>query len=189
MTSKEYDKEKKDLDFALLDASLFHVDVLNINENPLNEMKARCDSCLKRVESLTKALETSNQNLENVRKSGNQKAVSIIESQLQKLTEDLTRIEEVASETKNEYNLMQSDYATNSNFFKNEALINGIRNSVAHGNYEIISNPGPTIVFQDIYEGEVTFKASIALADFYNFIDTSSKIVLEFIKEKEEKRI
>ena len=189
MPTKEYSSEKKDLDFGLLDTSLFDIEIININDNPLKEMKTRCDACLKRVESLTAILEKSNVNLENVRKSGNKKAISTIESQLQQITLDLAKVKEVASETKKEYELMQNDYNGNSNFFKSEAIINGIRNSIAHGNYEVLGNPIPIIIFKDIYEGVVTFKANITLSNFYLFIDDNSKTVLDFIKKKESATI
>lgn len=187
--TKEYDKDKKDLDFGRLDTSLFRVDTLIINDNPLKEMKAKCDSCIERAEFLEKTIAKHNEDLENVKKKGNQKAITTIESMLQKLTTDLDNIKEFASETKKEYNLMQTDYTNNVNFFRNEAIINGIRDSIAHGNYEIVSNPEPIIMFKDVYDGELKFKAYITLADFYNFIDSNSKIVLDFIKEKEERTI
>ena len=186
MPTKEYSEEKKDLDFALLDTSLFTIDIININDAPLKEMKARCDACLKRVAVLTETLEKCQANLENVRKSGNKKATQVIESQLKSLTEKLEEIKKSAAETKKEYDAMLQDYSSNSNFFKNEAIITGIRNSIAHGNYEIVSNPEPIILFRDVYEGETTFKAMITLANFYLFIDENSKAVLDFVKQKEK---
>lgn len=189
MPTKEYSFEKKDLDFSQLDTSLFNVQILNINDNPLKEMKARCDSCLKNVVRLTESVEKCKQNLENVRKLGNQKVIAKIEAQIQNLNNELTSISKIASETKREYDLMQTDYLNNSNFFRNEAIINGIRNSIAHGNYEVIGNPEPTIVFKDIYEGDTTFKAFITLANFYTFVDSNSKILFDFIKKKQNEKV
>ena len=184
--TKEYKLKKEDLDFSLLDTSLFNVEILKINDNPLKEMKIRCDSCLKNVSKINDSVKECNKNLENVRKGGNKKVISLIEKQLEELNNQLKAIESIAESTKKEYDLMQNDYLNNSSFFRNEAIINGIRDSIAHGNYKIENYKEPTIIFEDLYEGEVAFKASITLAKFYTFIDENSKIIFDFIEKKEK---
>ena len=186
MPTKEYHAEKKDLDFSKIDTSSFDVEIITINDNPLKEMKIRCDSCLKRYEELSELLEQSKKNLENVKNKGNKKAQDIIESKLEELERQLEAIKQDTSTTKQEYENMQKDYSGNFNFFRNQEIITGIRNSIAHGNYKIVVIDKPIIVFEDIYEGDVAFRASINIFNFYNFILASSKAVLGFVKRKEK---
>ena len=42
------------------------------------------------------------------------------------------------------------------------------------------------ILFEDIYEGETTFKADISIADFLNFIYSSEAKVVSFVKSKKK---
>ena len=41
------------------------------------------------------------------------------------------------------------------------------------------------IIFKDIYEGKITFELTITLQDFLDFLDSSFKEVINFIKPKE----
>ena len=143
---------------------------------------------VKKLDAQNLSLEKCKENLENVRKKGNQKAITILESQLQKLMADLIKLKQIVVEAKSKYDLMQKDYNDNSTFFKNEAIINGVRNAIAHGNYMVVGTPTPIILFKDIYEGKVSFQASITLSDFYTFIDANSKVALDFIKEKKNEK-
>ena len=183
LTTKEYQSEKKDLNFSLIDTSVFDVEILTIDDNPLKSMKARCDSCLERSSELSLLVEKYKNNLENVRNKGNQKAENAIESQLKELESQLETIKQDALATKQEYENMQKDYSGNFNFFRNQGIITGIRNSIAHGNYRV---NGTNITFEDQSEGEVTFRASISIMIFYQFIDGNSNAVLNLIKSKEK---
>ena len=186
LTTKEYQAEKKDLNFSLLDTSHFNVEIMTINDNALKEMKMRCDSCMKKSTILDESINKCKQNLENLKKIGKQQTIAIVESQLQKLEQQLETIKSSAEETKSEYESMQKDYSGNFNYFKNEGIMIGIRNSIAHGNYRIVIADNPIIIFEDIYEGDTTFKASITLDDFYDFVFENARTVLELIKGKEK---
>lgn len=73
----------------------------------------------------------------------------------------------------------------NLDLIKNRAIINGIRNSIAHGNYTFYVEDGISkILFEDLYEGECTFRASVSVVDFLNFIYASEAIVTSFINSK-----
>ena len=82
------------------------------------------------------------------------------------------------------------DYVTdNSLLVYNRGIINGIRNSIAHGKYTVIQSGSfddVRILFEDIYEGETTFKADISIADFLNFIYSSEAKVVTFVKSKKK---
>lgn len=81
--------------------------------------------------------------------------------------------------------------STCASLIKNEKIINGIRNSIAHGNYKVILKEtlkDSLIEFTDFYEGEVTFKASISIDNFVEFLQKSA-IEIEKYLSKEEKLV
>lgn len=75
----------------------------------------------------------------------------------------------------------------NVDLIKKEKLIEGIRNSIAHGNYKInldnsINNS--LIIFEDIYEDKLNFKISVTIYDFYLFLHESSLKIDSFLNSK-----
>lgn len=81
-----------------------------------------------------------------------------------------------------------TSYFENMDSIVAESLIEGIRNSIAHGNYKIeVGNHfgDSKIVFKDIYEGKLTFEASANIFDFLTFLyDSENKIYInEGVKE------
>ena len=53
------------------------------------------------------------------------------------------------------------------------------------GNYTFYVEDGVSkILFEDLYEGECTFRASVSVVDFLNFIYASEAIVTSFINSK-----
>ena len=90
-----------------------------------------------------------------------------------------------------EYNEIKNDYSLNSEYFKNMAIIEGIRNSIAHGHYEFIFNGNfdeTIMVFSDLYEGKLTFQTKISFSDFEKFIENNNKVVINFVKDKINKK-
>lgn len=81
-------------------------------------------------------------------------------------------------------------------YLYNKAVIEGIRNSIAHGNYRVImapTLPESKIKFDDIYNDELTFSCDISFNDFYlslaqnlqiinniaNYVDKNPELVLK----------
>ena len=83
----------------------------------------------------------------------------------------------------NEIMLYESNYE---NHLKNKNIVNAIRNSISHGNYKIerINNENK-IVFEDIYEGKLTFKCEVNVVEFINMIFKNESIIIDFINNKE----
>ena len=89
---------------------------------------------------------------------------------------------------KNELDIMNNYYNNNLTYLTNLAIITGIRNSISHGHVETILGKdfsSSKIIFKDIYEGKITFELTITLQDFLDFLDSSFKEVINFIKPKE----
>ena len=71
----------------------------------------------------------------------------------------------------------------------NKAIVEGIRNSIAHGNYEVISSDkiaSCLIRFHDIYEGEVTFSTTISFEDFHDLLVKNGKILIDYLEKIEK---
>jgi len=72
-------------------------------------------------------------------------------------------------------------------YLKNKSIIEGIRNSIAHGNYRIeigTCMEDSMIIFEDIYNEEITFKSSISINEFAAFCFKNADII--FNKEREK---
>ena len=90
-----------------------------------------------------------------------------------------------------EYNAVKNDFVANNLHFKNRAIIEGIRNAIAHGNYEfnIKGNVLDTeIVFNDIYEGNNTFQLKISFGDFEEMINKNYEVILNYIRGKKQQK-
>lgn len=134
-------------------------------------------------------IQKNTESLNAVTLSGNTKAQAVLSANLNndKILE-ATMISDVAS-AKATYD-DAVDYVTdNSLLVYNRGIINGIRNSIAHGKYTVIQSGSfddVRILFEDIYDDETTFKADISIADFLNFIYSNESKVVSFVKSKKK---
>ena len=114
-------------------------------------------------------LNKQKENLRKVKESGNTKATGVLSK---KIEEDTLVLTDLAYETNtiiNSYNSIRDDYRNNPEYYKNRAIIEGIRNAIAHGHIRIrkANNIDDTvIIFKDIYNGEVTFELEITVDEF-----------------------
>lgn len=80
------------------------------------------------------------------------------------------------------------DKCNNIKYLTNESIVNGIRNSIAHGNYRVIfmgELSKSKIIFDDIYEVKLTFHGEISILDFINMIANNLIVILSFIEKTE----
>ena len=92
----------------------------------------------------------------------------------------------------NEYKNANDYFNNNIDYLTNERIIDGIRNSIAHGNYYLkynIDMNNSIIVFEDIYEGKLTFKCSIKINDFIKFLSDNSPIICNFLNNHKIKKL
>jgi len=185
-TSGEY-KINRDssFDFSLLDLSMVKPSIINIDESPLNNILARCNSLLKRQEEISEKIKVQQSNLSKV--VGNVKATEKINENIDDLNKMLSVIMVEYMKVNTELNMIKNDYMVNRLYFENRAIIEGIRNAIAHGNYEFIANGNffdTIIVFNDIYEGENTFQLKITFEEFEDMINNNYDIVLDYVRNK-----
>lgn len=129
--------------------------------------------------------------MKNVKDKGNIAAVSKINDSISKYETQRQVLETEKSQLDVRLNEILSYEAKNSEHIKNKTIINGIRNSIAHGNYTLKSseNDGIIIVFEDIYEGKLTFKCEIDIIYFINMIYGNQSVVIEFLNKNEQKLV
>lgn len=176
-------------DYSTLDFSAFNVSYLKPDNGPIDSHKETYMGASKRLAAIQSKIQKNTESLNAVKLSGNTKAQAVLSANLNndKILE-ATMISDVAS-AKATYD-DAVDYVTdNSLLVYNRGIINGIRNSIAHGKYTVIQSGSfddVRILFEDIYEGETTFKADISIADFLNFIYSSEAKVVSFVKSKKK---
>lgn len=176
-------------DYSTLDFSTFNVSYLKPDNGPIDSHKETYMGASKRLAAIQSKIQKNTESLNAVKLSGNTKAQAVLSANLNndKILE-ATMISDVAS-AKATYD-DAVDYVTdNSLLVYNRGIINGIRNSIAHGKYTVIQSGSfddVRILFEDIYEGETTFKADISIADFLNFLFSSEAKVVSFVKSKKK---
>lgn len=176
-------------DYSTLDFSAFNVSYLKPDNGPIDSHKETYMGASKRLAAIQSKIQKNTESLNAVTLSRNTKAQAVLSVNLNndKILE-ATMISDVAS-AKATYD-DAVDYVTdNSLLVYNRGIINGIRNSIAHGKYTVIQSGSfddVRILFEDIYEGETTFKADILITDFLNFIYSSEAKVVSFVKSKKK---
>lgn len=178
------------LDYSTLDLSPISVLYINKDNGLKNSIQIELASKKKRITAIDAKISKNEQSLAQVAKIGNLKAKAILQSNLKKSYHERDRIYEELKSLLirlNEINLYEN---FNEGHLRNKAIINGIRNSISHGNYKIknVENRINKIVFEDIYEGVLTFKCEVSITDFINMIYRNEEAIKEFLKKDETLR-
>ena len=176
-------------DYSTLDFSAFNVSYLKPDNGPIDSHKETYMGASKRLAALQSKIQKNTESLNAVTLSGNTKAQAVLSANLNndKILE-ATMIGDVAS-AKALYDDAVNYVSDNELLVRKRGIINGIRNSIAHGKYTVIqtgSFDNIRILFEDVYEGETTFKADISIADFLDFIYSSEAKVVTFVKSKKK---
>lgn len=182
--SLEFDNfQNNGFDYSLLDLSLINPSIVTIDECKINEIENSCNSISNDIKNLEGKITKNLESLKNVKEKGILKAETTINNNLQKLEEKKNTLKNKLSEKKTYLNNLKSYYINNSKHIKNRAVIEGIRNAIAHGNYKIDLNFGDYIlIFTDLYEGKVTFEAKIPLLDFIKTVESNTSVIEKYIK-------
>lgn len=172
------------LDYGKLDLSKIKVLVYPTDKSPIDvylEQKKKADREYANIQkNIAKVIENKN----NAIKNNNQNAISNINQVLNTLkqTEQIKLQDKIKCDT--EYNNACTYEQTNKKHLINRSIINGIRNCIAHGNYRIVHGKtvsDATLVFEDIHNKKLTFKAVVNPIDFINMIYENEWVVTEFL--------
>lgn len=188
----EYSKdENTGLDYGNLDLSSINVLYFKPDETIKNEVLIQIASKNKQIVEISSKIAKDNQNLENVKQKGNSIAIKRISAILTKTETQKQILEAQAALLNIKLNEIITYEQENSEHLKNKVIINGIRNSISHGNYKLETsiNNEIKIVFEDIYEGKLTFKCEIDIIDFINMIYENQNIIIAFLNKNEQKLV
>lgn len=178
-------------DYSLIDTSSFNVEVEKTDDGYITDLGVKENAIKNNINKLNNALVSSNNNLAKVTSIGNQKGINAITSQINTINGNINGYNIDLANIQNTLNNVNNYVSTYASLIKKEKIINGIRNSIAHGNYKVILKEtlkDSLIEFTDFYEGEVTFKASISIDNFVEFLQKSA-IEIEKYLSKEEKLV
>ena len=171
-----------EFDFAALDLSMLNPSVISINEIPKDLAFQKYMSTLKRKEDIDSKIDVQKNNLKNV--LGNLKAEVAINNNISQLQNAYSIAVSDLIDAKLEYDLIDKDYKGNYEYFRNISIIEGIRNAIAHGNYKIYGNidiMNSKMVFEDIYEGKLTFKLEVTYNEFLDFLENNIDLVVQYV--------
>lgn len=130
-------------------------------------------------------------NLSNINKE-KQDIVLKITNTLEKLKKDIQDLENGKEEKTKELIDLKNYIVNNKSYLTNKAIIEGLRNSIAHGGVSSIFKSGfhdTIICFENVYENNLSFKLDITLEDFVAFLENNLSIVIDYLKtfEKDKK--
>lgn len=176
------------LSFDLLDLSIFNGCYYTMSVGNIKEKQNVYNSLVKSIEKKKIAIVKRKEQLDNM----------VTKVSKEKYEEEKIKFNNILIEYRkiiNEKNTLKKEldyFNNNKKYFENKAIITGIRNSIAHGNYKIKLSEkiGDTMItFDDIYLGKTTFHAEVYLVDFYNFIYNNQQIVVDYLESLKGKQL
>lgn len=179
------------LDYSKLDLSLINVQIKTIDNTIINELNIRKTAKEKELNLIDTKINKELNNLNIVKSKSNTNAINNITNKLTNLYNIKNTLTIEYNNIINELNICNNYYNNNLLYLENESIITGIRNSIAHGNYEVVqcNNINDTyIVFNDIYEEKLTFKGTIKILDFIDLIDNNVNVINEYLNNLDNKK-
>lgn len=180
------------LDYSLIDTSKFVNVMYKFDGGPIDNFLEQEAALIKNKNKHEEMLEKNKVSLIAVTKNNNLQAINIIKNNIKTLEEQINNEKIEINNITKRVKIITDYCQNNALYLKNKAYIEGIRNAIAHGNYEIIENStlnNSKIIFRDIYEGELTFMAEISIQDFIDFLDSSRIVVSNYLQNKIENKI
>lgn len=185
------DMENDGLDYSKLDLSDITVIKYTI-DNPLkNELFLQKKAKELKLTETLESIEQSNNNLKKVKEKENIKAEVAINNSIKRLNNIQSLLEKEIKIIDDKINQMNVYEIKNKKHLKNKAIIEGIRNSIAHGNYIVKRNKSieeTRIVFADIYNEELTFLCDIPLKMLVLMELKNYPVIDEYVDEKVKKK-
>lgn len=175
--------ENDKLDYGLLDLSKIKVKNYKVDNKYLNNKNEYKTSLIKKVTEITSSIQKTTSQINNLAGKGKQEVINLLNQKLTTLNNNLTKYN---SEIK-EIDSYNAYYQNHPKYFLNKAIINGIRNSIAHGNYKVTEYDNyqtAKIIFKDIYEGQNTFEGEVYLLDFLELMHSNEKVIINYINQK-----
>lgn len=168
------------LDFSKLDFSELSINTLDPAPRELKNILEIRKSRIKKIEEINKNIKKSEQQITNLKQRGLTEKIDSLKERINNNLEVISLLNEEV----NNYNIKLNIFKDNYTFFVNEAIVNGIRNSIAHGHYTFSLTENfdtSKIYFKDIYEGTITFSCEVKIGDFLTTLVNNEQVGTDYI--------
>lgn len=172
------------LDYSKLDLSLIKLNNINLNNGEILSLREELNGINRRIQEINNTISIDMASLEKVK--GNVRAEANINAKITREQGDLNLFQGKLALVSCKVNYYDNNSQVGG-YFYNKAIIEGIRNSIAHGNYQVIEAPSildSKIIFRDIYLGKETFSCEVGAEDFKNLLIVNMKIILQFLSSR-----
>lgn len=172
------------LDYSKLDLSLIKLNNINLNNGEILSLREELNGINRRIQEINNAISIDKASLEKVK--GNARAEANINAKITREERDLNLFQGKLALVSCKVNYYDNNSQVGG-YFYNKAIIEGIRNSIAHGNYQVIEATSildSKIIFRDIYLGKETFSCEVGAEDFKNLLIVNMKIILQFLSSR-----
>lgn len=172
------------LDYSKLDLSLIKLNNINLENGEILSLREELNGINRRIQEINNTISIDKASLEKVK--GNAKAEANINAKITREQRDLNLFQGKLALVSCKVNYYDNNSQVGG-YFYNKAIIEGIRNSIAHGNYQVIEAPSildSKIIFRDIYFGKETFSCEVGAEDFKNLLIVNMKIILQFLSSR-----
>ena len=176
------------LDYSKLDLSLIKLNNINLNNGEILSLREELNGINRRIQEINNTIGIDKASLEKVK--GNARAEANINAKITREQRDLNLFQGKLALVSCKVNYYDNNSQVGG-YFYNKAIIEGIRNSIAHGNYQVIEAPSildSKIIFRDIYLGKETFSCEVGTEDFKNLLIVNMKIILQFLSSRKEEK-
>ena len=174
----------KYLDYSLFDLSKIEEKINFFEDEELTKLENKQNSI---IDQLIKLYNDINLKIEKLNNLMNAKILynkhgkidnnlDFIEQEILDFQNKINELELKLENIKKERKEHENNICINSYYFKNKNVLIHIRNSIAHGTFEVIPKIENSelsdyiIIFKDIYKGKITYEAQINSNDYYNLI-------------------
>lgn len=194
LNDKEFTSEENTgFPYELLDISLLKKCDYHLDNNNISNIKEHKRALLKKITKINTDISTISHNLNNIPKE-KQEIITKLETTLQESKLNLKESNEELVVVQKELQEKENYFSNNQIYLTNKSIIEGIRNSICHGNIKTRLNgsmDNTIVIFEDIHEGKLTFKLEITLNDLYKFLTENFFIVVEYLKtlEKDKRNV
>lgn len=172
------------LDYSKLDLSLIKLNNINLNNGEILSLREELNGINRRIQEINNTISIDKASLEKVK--GNAMAEANINAKITREQRDLNLFQGKLALVSCKVNYYDNNSQVGG-YFYNKAIIEGIRNSIAHGNYQVIEATSildSKIIFRDIYLGKETFSCEVGAEDFKNLLIVNMKIILQFLSSR-----
>lgn len=172
------------LDYSKLDLSLIKLNNINLNNGEILSLREELNGINRRIQEINNTISIDKASLEKVK--GNARAEANINAKITREQGDLNLFQGKLALVSCKVNYYDNNSQVGG-YFYNKTIIEGIRNSIAHGNYQVIEAPSildSKIIFRDIYLGKETFSCEVGAEDFKNLLIVNMKIILQFLSSR-----